>query len=95
VTFLLLERKKKKLDDRRIKIKSNLPKPTSCFLKVSSCGSGYHIKLGRARSNNTQEKDNNSPKAIDNLSLKLKQKKQEVQQLEINPNDILEEEEKR
>jgi tRNA A37 threonylcarbamoyladenosine modification protein TsaB len=49
----------------------------------------------RARSNNTQEKDNNSPKAIDNLSLKLKQKKQEVQQLEINPNDILEEEEKR
>ena len=49
----------------------------------------------RAISNNTQEKDNNSPKAIDNLSLKLKQKKQEVQQLEINPNDILEEEEKR
>ena len=72
-----------------------LAKPTSCFLKVSSCGSGYRIKLERARSNNTQEKDNNSPKAIDNLSLKLKQKKQEVQQLEINPNDILEEEEKR
>ena len=94
MTFLLLERKMK-LDDRRIKIKSNLPKPTSCFLKVSSCGSGYHIKLERARSNNNQEKDNNSPKAIDNLSLKLKQKKQEVQQLEINPNDILEEEEKR
>ena len=56
--------------------------------------SGYRIKLERARSNNNQEKDNNSPKAIDNLSLKLKQKKQEVQQLEINPNDILEEEEK-
>lgn len=27
--------------------------------------------------------------------MKLKQKKQEVQQLEINPNDILEEEEKK
>jgi DNA-binding transcriptional regulator LsrR (DeoR family) len=29
-------RKEEEANDRRIKIKSNLPKPTSCFLKVSS-----------------------------------------------------------
>jgi hypothetical protein len=41
-----------------------------------------------------QEKDNNSG-AIDDLSIKLKQKKREAEQLAINPNDILEELEKR
>ena len=57
--------------------------------------SNSRSKDSSAKNNNTQEKDNNSRKAIHDLSLKLKQKKQEVQQLEINPNDILEEEEKR
>ena len=41
-----------------------------------------------------QEKHNNS-RATDDLSVKLKQKKREVEQLAINPDDILEELEKR
>jgi hypothetical protein len=51
-----------------------------------------------AKDDNNQENDNNNSsksKAIDDLSTKLKQKKREVEQLGINPDDILEEEEKR
>jgi hypothetical protein len=43
---------------------------------------------------NNEEKDNKSKSAYD-LSARLKQKNREVEQLGINPDDILEEEEKR
>ena len=47
------------------------------------------------RSNNNNNNNNNASILIDGLSDRIKQKKREVEQLAINPDDILEELEKR